>query len=83
MERGIEAEFCRRYQAKAEARDQALDVAILLGAPPEVFLGACASVPYEADEMAIANAIRGGAMPMRPWRCWRARQHSMMRSSHL
>ncbi|MFO1377872.1 MAG: UbiD family decarboxylase [Steroidobacteraceae bacterium] len=55
-----------RYQAKAEARDQALDVAILLGAPPEVFLGACASVPYEADEMAIANAIRGGAMPMRP-----------------
>lgn len=55
-----------RYQAKAEARNEALEVAILLGAPPEVFLAACASVPYEADEMAIANAIRGGAMPMRP-----------------
>ena len=55
-----------RYQAKAESRDQALDVAILLGPPPEVFLAACASVPYDADEMAIAAAIRGKPIPMRP-----------------
>jgi 4-hydroxybenzoate decarboxylase len=55
-----------KYQAKAEARGEALEVAILLGPPPEVFLAACASVPYEADEMAIARAIRGGDLPMRP-----------------
>lgn len=55
-----------RYQAKAEARGEALEVAILLGAPPEVFLAACASLPYEADEMNLANAIRGSAIPMRP-----------------
>lgn len=54
-----------KYQAKAESRNQALNVAILLGPPPEVFLAACASVPYEADEMAVAAAIRGEPMPMR------------------
>lgn len=55
-----------KYQAKAEARGEALEVAILLGPPPEVFLAACASVPYDADEMAIARAIRGTDIPMRP-----------------
>jgi 4-hydroxybenzoate decarboxylase len=54
------------YQAKAEARDQALDVAILLGPPPEVFLAACASLPYDADEMALARQLRGGPVPLRP-----------------
>jgi 4-hydroxybenzoate decarboxylase len=55
-----------KYQAKAEQRGAPLDVAILLGPPPEVFLAACASVPYEADEMAIAAQLRGAPLPLRP-----------------
>ena len=54
-----------RYQAIAESRDEPLEVAILLGAPPEVFLAGCASIPYDADEMAVAAQIRGGPIPMR------------------
>lgn len=55
-----------KYQAKAEARDEPLEVAILLGPPPEVFLAACASIPYDADEMAIAAQVRGGPIKLRP-----------------
>lgn len=55
-----------RYQALAEARGEALEVAVLLGPPPEVFLAACASVPYETDELSIAAAIRGAPVAMRP-----------------
>jgi 4-hydroxybenzoate decarboxylase len=43
-----------RYQKQAESRNEPLEVAILLGPPPEVFLAACASVPTEVDELAIA-----------------------------
>jgi 4-hydroxybenzoate decarboxylase len=53
------------YQARAEARNQALDVAILIGAPPPVFLSACASVPITADELQIAYAIQGRNLEMR------------------
>jgi len=55
-----------KYQAKAEARDEALEVAILLGPPPEVFLAACASVPIEQDELEIAALIAGKPIRMRP-----------------
>jgi len=54
-----------QYQKKAEARDEALEVAILLGPPPEVFMAACASVPIEADELAIAAQLAGGKLKMR------------------
>lgn len=54
-----------KYHAKAEAKNEGLEVAILIGAPTEVFLGACASVPTDVDEMAIAARIRGGKIPMR------------------
>jgi len=53
------------YQAKAEARDEALEVAILLGPPPEVFLAACASVPIDANEMVLAEQLRGGPINLR------------------
>jgi 4-hydroxybenzoate decarboxylase len=56
------------YQRKAEARDAPLEAAILIGPPPEVFLAACASVPYEVDETALAARIRGAAIPVRPCR---------------
>ena len=55
-----------RYQALAEARDEPLDVAILIGPAPEIFLAACASIPYNQDELSVAAAIRGGPVPMRP-----------------
>ena len=54
-----------RYQKRAEARDEPLDVAILIGPPTEVFLAACASVPIDQDEMAIASQIRGAPIRMR------------------
>lgn len=55
-----------RYQAKAEARGQALEAALLLSCPPEIFLSACASLPYEASELAMAAEIAGGKIAMRP-----------------
>ena len=54
-----------QYQKRAEARGEPLDVAILIGPPPEVFLAACASVPIDQDEMAIASQIRGAPIRMR------------------
>ena len=55
-----------QYQKMAESRDEPLEVAILIGPPPEVFLASCASVPYEANEVAIAAQIRGEELEMRP-----------------
>lgn len=57
-----------QYQKKAEARDEPLEVAILLGPPPEVFMAACASVPIEQDEMAIASRLMGAPVKMRQCR---------------
>lgn len=57
-----------KYQKKAEQKNEALEVAILIGPPTDIFLAACASVPTEVDEMAIASQIRGGKIPMRPCR---------------
>lgn len=54
-----------RYQAKAEARGQALEAALILSAPPEIFLAACASLPYEASELAMAAQIAGAPVAMR------------------
>lgn len=54
-----------RMQAGAEARNQPLEAAILIGVPPELFLAACASLPYEADEMALASRIAGAPIAMR------------------
>lgn len=54
-----------RYQQKAEARGEALEAALLLSCPPELFLAACASLPYEASELAMAAQINGGPIAMR------------------
>lgn len=54
-----------RYQAKAEARGAALEAALLIGVPPELFLAACASVPYDADEITVAAQLAGRPIPMR------------------
>lgn len=57
-----------KYQATAEAQGQALEAALLIGAPPEVFLAAAASLPLEDDEMRAAAAINGGPIAVRPCR---------------
>ena len=54
-----------RYQAKAESRGQPLEAALLLSCPPEIFLSACASLPYEASELIMAAQIAGKKLPMR------------------
>ncbi|MGE4334739.1 MAG: UbiD family decarboxylase [Pigmentiphaga sp.] len=54
-----------RYQQVAEQRGEALEAAILIGAPPEVFMAACVSLPPEGDELALAAAMRGEPLPMR------------------
>jgi 4-hydroxybenzoate decarboxylase len=55
-----------RYQALAEAGDQKLPAALLLSVSPALFLGACASLPYEDSELDMAERIAGRPLPMRP-----------------
>ncbi|MCA0206146.1 MAG: UbiD family decarboxylase [Proteobacteria bacterium] len=54
-----------RYQRAAEEKGEALEAALILSAPPEIFLSACASLPYEASELAMAAQIRGEPLAMR------------------
>lgn len=55
-----------KYQALAEARGEPLEVAILIGAPPSVFLAAVTSLPIDQDELQLAAHIEGGRLDMRP-----------------
>lgn len=54
-----------KYQAKAEAKGEALEVAILIGAPPPVFIAAVASLPIDSDELRLAAHIGGGSIDVR------------------
>jgi 4-hydroxybenzoate decarboxylase len=54
-----------QYQAKAEARGEALEAAILLGAPPALVLAAAAAAPYDENEMEIAARIVGAPPKLR------------------
>ncbi|MDX3904877.1 MAG: UbiD family decarboxylase [Pigmentiphaga sp.] len=55
-----------RMQARAEARGQALEVAMLVGVSGPLFLAACTSIPEGADELALASCIAGRPIAMRP-----------------
>lgn len=55
-----------KYQKKAEERGEALEAALILSAPPSIFMAACASLPYNANELAMAALIDGAPMKMRP-----------------
>ena len=55
-----------KYQARAEAGGQALEVAVLIGAPPPVFLAAVTALPIGADELQLAAHVAGGELEMRP-----------------
>lgn len=54
-----------RYQRAAEEKGEALEAALILSAPAEIFLSACASLPYEASELSMAAQIRGEPLAMR------------------
>ncbi|OGA27715.1 MAG: decarboxylase [Betaproteobacteria bacterium RIFCSPLOWO2_02_FULL_65_24] len=54
-----------KYQAKAEARGQALEAAILLGPAPQYVLAAVAPLAYEESELDTAHRVAGRRMPMR------------------
>jgi UbiD family decarboxylase len=54
-----------RYQAKAEARDEAVEVAIMLGPPPELVLAAAAPIAYEESELEVAGRLAGRPLQMR------------------
>jgi UbiD family decarboxylase len=56
-----------QYQAKAEARGEALEAAILLGAPPALVLAAAAPGAYDDNELEIAARLAGA--PLRFRRC--------------
>lgn len=57
-----------KYQARAEARNEPLEIAWLIGAAPAVFLAACTSVAIDQDELKIAAQTLGGSIDMRPCR---------------
>lgn len=52
--------------AKAEARDEPLEAALLIGVAPELFVAASASIPRDASELALAARIAGQPMPVYP-----------------
>ena len=57
-----------QYQAKAEARNQPLEAAILLGAPPSCVLAAAAPIAYDESELEVAARIDGAPLKMRSCR---------------
>ena len=54
-----------RLQRQAQERDEALQAAILIGTPPEIFMAACVSLPPDGNELALAAAMRGQPLSMR------------------
>ena len=54
-----------QYQAKAEARGEALEAAILLGPPLSLVLAAAAPLPYDENEMEVAGKIAGAPLKLR------------------
>lgn len=55
-----------RFQAKAEERDEPLEVALLIGVRPEIFLAACASPSYNVSELSYAAVVQGSPVQMYP-----------------
>ena len=55
-----------RYQAKAEAQNEALEVAILIGPPPQVAMAAASPIPPHESELDLVSRLTTGAVRMRP-----------------
>ena len=47
------------YQLRAEARDEPIEAAILIGVAPSLFMAAATSLPARDDELALAATIDG------------------------
>ena len=56
------------YQAKAESSGKAIDVAILIGPPPEVAMAAASPIPPDESELDLVSKLTGNAVQMRPCR---------------
>ena len=54
-----------KYQAKAEARGQALEAAILIGPAPQYVLAAAVPLPYDESELETASRVARRRGPMR------------------
>jgi len=54
-----------RFQREAEAHNQPLQAAILVGTAPQLFMAACVSLPPDGNELALAAAMQGAPLPMR------------------
>jgi 4-hydroxybenzoate decarboxylase len=54
-----------RYQRTAESRGQPLEAALILSGTPSLFLAACASLPIEESELALAARLEGRPLAMR------------------
>lgn len=52
------------FYQEAEARNQALDVAVVIGADPLTLLASQAITPIDHDELEIAGALQGGPLPV-------------------
>ena len=52
-------------QRRAEELGRAVEAVFLVGVSPELFIAACTSIPPDADELALAAAIKGRPIPMR------------------
>lgn len=61
---GVSAQQLYRHLAKAEAKGNALPVAIALGVDPALIIGACWKAPYGADEVAVAGGLRGAPVEL-------------------
>ncbi|GAA4335887.1 UbiD family decarboxylase [Pigmentiphaga soli] len=53
-----------QFYKEAESRDQALDIAIVIGIDPLTLLASQAIVPLDFDEFHIAGALHGRPLPM-------------------
>jgi UbiD family decarboxylase len=56
------------YHEKAESMGRPLEAAMLIGPPPATFLSAAAPIPYDADEMEVAEKLAGHPIPLRKCR---------------
>ena len=54
------------YYREAEARDEPLEAAMLIGVAPEIFMAACASIPAAASELDLAATLAGDPIATYP-----------------
>ena len=52
------------YYEAAEAKNEPLSAALLIGTAPEIFISACASLKKDEDELAMASIIKGSPIGM-------------------